>query len=62
MFIALLQVKMPKALPVDWRISERELVLVRKYDNTSVSPRNEGFTCQRVFYRFSSKKYINHFR
>ena len=55
MFIALRQVKMPKALPVDWRISERELVLVRKYDNTLVSPRNEGFTCLRVFYGFSSK-------
>ena len=48
--------KMPKALPVYWRISERELVLVRKYDNTPVSPRNEGFTWQRVFYWFSSKK------
>ena len=48
--------KMPKALPVDWRISERELVLMRKYDNTQVSPRNEGFTWQRVFYGFSSKK------
>ena len=47
---------MPKALPVEWRIFERELVLVRKYDNTPVSPRNEGFTCQRVFYWFSSKK------
>ena len=46
---------MPKALTVDLRISERELVLVRKYDNTQVSPRNEGFTCQRVFYWFSSK-------
>ena len=54
--------KMPKALPVYWRISERELVLVRKYDNTQVSPRNEGFTWQRVFYWFSSKKNICHFR
>ena len=36
-------------------VSERELVLVRKYANTLVSPRNEGFTCQRVFYWFSSK-------
>ena len=33
----------------------RELVLVRKYDNTSVNPRYEGFTCLRVFFRFSSK-------
>ena len=47
--------KMPKALPVYWRISERELVLVKKSDNTLVSPRNEGFTCLRVFYWFSSK-------
>ena len=33
----------------------RELVLVRKFDKTSANPRFEGFTCHRVFLRFSSK-------
>ena len=33
----------------------RELVLVRKYGNAPPNPRNEGFTRQRVFFRFLSK-------
>ena len=38
------QVKMPKALTTDLWISDRELVLVRKYGNPVANPRNEGFT------------------
>ena len=36
----------------------RELALVRKYDNTSTNPRNEGFYLFRVFLLFSSKIYF----
>ena len=34
----------------------RELVLVRKYDNTTANPRNEGFTWFGGFYCFCLKR------